>query len=277
MNNWLVIALYFFACIVASAPIVAVSLILMVGRDMRSLWGLTVSASVAEKLAPYGLLLPFAIFAAGAYLAQKPLHQTNLPGSARLAFSLAFALFPLAVYLSWSRIMEALEKVYSLVMWPRLARLQEFERKLKSAPVVVAVKRARLLGETRMGGVLELTVEVKGVPPLKYYELNMHQLGGGGGEFPDGDYSDEGYEQSCKVFYEGGRWEFRGYHLGRTLTSAEDTFTTRIRYPKPQEGRPRRIRFRLGVWKREDKVYRNTCIFFYDWVTLPELTIEETP
>jgi hypothetical protein len=276
MKNWLLIALTFFACFVVSAAIVAVSLPVLLGRLMHCAMSLGCSgvpSSTAEKLAPFGMLLPFIIFPAGTFLAQKPLRQTSLGKPARLVLSLAFALFPLAVYVATPLIIMGANKVSEIRSKPEQARLEEFERQLKSAPVTVTVRRARFLSEFDGGGILELTTEVKGVPSfLKYYELNIYDLDEEGGVFVDNDYSPGKYESSCKVINEGGKWEFRGYHLGGSLTSAEDTFTTRIRYLKERGyagGAPRRIRFRLGVWAREDKAYRRDCIFFYDWVPLP--------
>lgn len=281
MNRWLLIALNFLACLAASVAIVAISLPVLLKYLMHCLMSLGCSgvpSSAAEKLAPFGMLLPFVIFMAGTFFAQKPLRQTSLRKPARFALSLAFALFPLGVYVAAPLIIIAVQKAEESASEPEQARLQEFERQLKNAPVAVVVKRARVVSESEGGGILELTVEVKGVPTfLKYYELDIYDLDEEERLYVDRDYMTEGYESSCKVINEGGRWQFRGYHLGGSLTSAEDTFTTRIRYVRAKgyaTRRPRRIRFRLGVWAREDKVYQSSFNFFYEWVPLPGSILE---
>lgn len=284
MKHWLKIVAIFLVCFALSAGVATVSLAVLLGYVVRCAMSLGcggITMTPSQKSAAFGLLVPFVVFALGAFAARWPLGKTTLPRPLRVLFLLAFALFPLAGYASLPFVLRGFDKVREIRAAPARRRLEEFERELKAAPVAVLVKRARVVAESETDSIIELAAEVKNVPPsLSYYELNIYDVNlGGRGAVDLGDPEGE-YESSLKVRNAGGTWEFFGYHKGRRLTSGADTFTTRVRYVKPSDypaHAPHEVRFRLGVWARDDKVYERDCIFFYDWVEIPRAAFERTP
>lgn len=274
---YLGVAGYFLACLVVSVIVGWLSFTVMVGRLGRCMMNLGcegVPSTPLETVASYGLYAPYVLFMLGAFLTHRRLVAASVRKPVRFILVTIFLVFPAFAYASLPFVLRGIDIVREKAAEPKRKRLEEFESKLKSAPVVIEIKKARLIRDTDREAFIELTTEVRDVPAfLKYYELNIYGVEDDE-HFPMG----EGGEDSFKVFNEDGRWDFRGYHSNKSYTTGRDTFTTRVQYMKeaPLE-RPSRILFRLGIWAREDKVYERDCIFFYGWVGVPPSAFRETP
>ena len=268
---------YFLISLISSVCIAVPSMLVMFGRLVRCMMSLGcqgVPSSTSETLASYGLYAPYLIFALGAFFAHRRLTAASIRKAVRIPIITAFLIFPVLAYASLPLVLRGIELVREKASEPDRRRLEELERKLKSAPIVVEIKEARLDSYAETEGFIDLTIVVRNVPTfLKYYELNIH-----GVEDDEHYYIGRGGEDYFKVVNEGGNWDFRSYETGESHTSAQDTFTTRIQYLKPARlPVPSKILLRLAVRARDDKVYTRDCIFFYGWVKLPLSALDDTP
>jgi hypothetical protein len=140
---------------------------------------------------------------------------------------------------------------------------------LDNARVEVSARDARVISDDGQNVLAEVTFEINNVPSsLPFYEMNVHVVGQADSYYIGANRVSNGPDPNpyLKVTSSNGGWLFHDIFMNRTVSDDARNVTLRFEFSRrkaaPNE-LPDTVTPRLGIWARDDKVYRHDYLFFY--------------